>query len=180
MATNNTEQLTSIVQQFYGRHSKFQEIKKKYEALKGDFEQTMLEYFDGLGKSRKTARFDGGATNPDAKLVVTKVERTKVEWLPEKLKQKVPRELHKRLFKKRYEITDMPNLVKYLKSCGVDPKIFKAFVAVEETVDEKALDQLDDEGLLTLNMISGCYMVHCQKPYFTLKLERANADGEQE
>lgn len=176
----DTADLTATVQTFFEKYNKFQTVKQKYDSLKAEFEDVMLEYFDTLGKGRKSVKFDGGnATEDGSRIVVSKVERSKVEWLPDKLKQRTPKEFHKILFKKRYEITDIHGLTRYLKSCGVDPKIFKAFLSVEETVDEKALELLDETGQLTLRMISGCYMVHCQKPYFTVKVEKANGNREQ-
>jgi len=48
------------------------------------------------------------------------------------------------------------------------------------TVDVKAVDQLGNVGEISVQQISGCYIVKCHKPYFTLSVKKDNDDGEEE
>lgn len=79
---------------------------------------------------------------------------------------------------KSYTITDINRLIVYLKSCGVDPKVFKSFINVTKTVDEKKLDKLADLGLISKEQLEGCYTLKRQKPYFTVKMKRGKHDEE--
>lgn len=67
---------------------------------------------------------------------------------------------------KSYTITDIDSLIIYLKSCGVDPKVFKSFINVTKTVDEKKLDKLADLGLIRKEQLEGCYTLKCKKTFF--------------
>ena len=77
---------------------------------------------------------------------------------------------------KSYTITDINRLIIYLKSCGVDPKVFKSFINVTKTVDEKKLDKLADLGLIRKEQLEGCYTLKRKKPRFTVKMKRGKHD----
>lgn len=165
---------TEAVRAFFKRHEKYKAIESQYKALQAEFTEAMDEYFGSLSAGRKNALFE----DIDGDLIqVSKVERTTIEWLPEKLRKRVTLPVWRKLVRKHYEVTDMPGLIQYLKSCGVDPNIFKAFINVTETVDEKAIERLGDLGELTPHNIAGCYLVHTSKPYYKLKRKSAE-DGQ--
>lgn len=166
--------IDAIVRRFAKYQSKFKEFERAFKAQKEEFESEMLVHFDKMGGGRKT--FETAALNGDT-IKVTKTERTTIEWDEDKLRQRVPKELHKYIFKKRYEIVDYRGLVKYLKSLGADPEVFKLYVAAETVFDADAIDQLDNKGLLTLSNIKGCYRVRCQKPYFTVTVKQGKGNG---
>lgn len=165
--------IDAIVRRFAKYQSKFKEFEKVFKAQKEEFESEMLIHFDKMGGGRKT--FETAALNGDT-IKVTKTERTTIEWDEDKLRQRVPKELHKYIFKKRYEIVNYRGLVRYLKSLGADPEIFKMYVAAETVFDADAIDQLDNKGLLTLSNIKGCYRVRCQKPYFTVTVKQGKGN----
>ena len=167
--------IISTVRRFSKIQERFKQFKKQYDGEKEEFESEMLTYFDKNGGGRK---FECETLSGDNVICVTKTERTSIEWDEDKLKIKVPKELHKYIFKKRYEIVDYRGLVRYLKSLGADPEIFKTFVTSETVFDESAIDMLDNKGLLTLNNIKGCYRVKCQKPYFTVTVKKGKGNGE--
>lgn len=163
---------------YYLKEQKFKKVKKQYEELKTQFEADMLELTDALGKKR--VLFDSETVNGDETLSVRKVEKTSIEWDADKLERKLPKSVAKKVIKKKYSIADMRGLTEYLKSCGVDPKVFKKYLAIEKTVDVKAVDQLGNVGEISVQQISGCYIVKCHKPYFTLSVKKDNDDGEEE
>ena len=71
----------------------------------------------------------------------------------------------------------MLGLITYLQECGVDPKIFKSFISVEESVDVKELERLEELGKISKEQLKGCYSVKCQKPYYQVRKGR-KVDGE--
>lgn len=101
-------------------------------------------------------------------LHVTRVRAKKVIWDVKKLKEKMDKEKFNAVVTKQYTITDMNGLIRYLKSCGVDPKKFKKYLEVTQSVDEKTLDQLYNTGVITKNDISGCYEVKMSEPYIRI------------
>lgn len=168
------DRITSNVRSFFKRYEKFKAIEEQYKELQSEFNEDMDSYFDRLAANRKTAKFED--TNGDV-LSVTRVAPTKIEWIPEKLRARVTKPIWKQLVKKHYEVINMPGLIKYLKSRGVDPIIFRSFIEVTETVDEKAIERLGDIGKLTPHNIAGCYMVKSSKPYYKLKRKRPDEQG---
>ena len=167
--------IIATIRRFAKRQSEFKDFEKQFKAEKVEFEEEMLAYFDRLGGNRKTLECE--SFNGSEKIRVVKTERTSIEWDEDKLRQRIPKELHKYIFKKRYEITDWHGLVKYLKSLGASPDVVKTYVSTETEFDPNAIDELDNRGLLTLNNIKGCYRVNCQKPYFTVTVKKGKGDG---
>lgn len=158
--------ITDVVRLFFETYESFKESEKQYKYMQAKFNVEMDTHFNTLSGARKSDMFED--SNGDL-LVVTKVSPTKIEWIPEKLKARVTKPVWKKLVKKRYEIVNMDGLVRYLKSCGVNPIIFKGFIEVTETVDEKQIERLGDLGELTPHNIAGCYVVKSSKPYYKLK-----------
>ena len=86
--------------------------------------------------------------------------------------------MSKNVIDKSYTITDINRLIIYLKSCGVDPKVFKSFINVTKTVDEKKLDKLAELGVIRKEQLEGCYTLKRKKPYFTVKMKLGKHDEE--
>lgn len=171
--------------EFFHQKEEFDQSQKEFDEHKKTFYKIMDEYFAKIisghinnGCSSKSVKFnnDGFA---GGQLVVKKVEKTSIEWDAEKLERKVEKSVAKQIIKKQYRISDMRGLIGYLKGCGVDPVIFKQFLVIDKTVDEKAIDRLGDTGQLSVNQINGCYTVKTQKPYFTTQVKKDDRDGEQ-
>lgn len=162
---------------YYRKEQKFKQVKQQYEELRKQFEADMLELTDAVGKKRVI--FDAEAMNDDGILSVRKVEKTSIEWDADKLERKLPKSVAKKVIKKKYSIADMNGLIEYLKSCGVDPKVFKRYLAIDKTVDVKAVDQLGNVGEISVQQISGCYIVKCHKPYFTLSVKKGDNNDEE-
>lgn len=165
---------------YFLKKQKFEKVKKQYEALKDQFETDMLELTDALGK--RVVRFESDNINEvdGGVLTIRKVEKTSIEWDADKLERKLSKKVAKKVIKKQYKIANMSGLTEYLKSCGVDPKVFKKYLSIEKTVDVKAIDQLGDVGEISVQQISGCYIVKCHKPYFTLSVKKDDGNGEDE
>lgn len=102
------------------------------------------------------------------KLRVTKVRTKKVQWLLDKLKKKLDKDVYKSVVNKTYIVNDMQGLVKYLKTCGVNPKKFKKFIDVSEELNTVELDRLYDIGEIKKEQVAGCYDVTFGEPYIKL------------
>lgn len=99
---------------------------------------------------------------------VTKSNRTTVNYNIPKIKQIFDKGIVKRILTKRYEISDMEGLIKYLKSCGVNPKEFKRYIDVQESVNEQELEQMYSMGEIDKKQFRSCCDVDVGKTVFTL------------
>lgn len=146
----------------------YEEVRKKEQIAVSNF------MFTNLPKDQNSfdIELDEGAnyyTN-HIKLRVTRVRTKKITWLLDKLKQKLNKDTYKDLVDKTYTISDMQGLIKYLKSCGVDPKKFKKYIEVEEQLNEIKLNTYYDyeTGALDKKDIEGCYTVKMGEPYIKI------------
>lgn len=164
---------------YYNKTQKFKAVKTKFESIKAAFDDSMDMLFDGRHYRSITVTSHSVADGEPKQIKVSKVERTSIKWDVDKLRKRFPKHIFKQMVKKEYRIVGMPQLVEYLKSCGVDPNVFKQFIVADETVDQDAIDRLGDLGVITSKQISGCYVVECAKPYYTVKVVKPKDDEEQ-
>lgn len=144
----------------------YEEVRKKEQLAISNFMFTSLPE----GQNSFEIELDEGAeyyTN-HVKLNVTRVRTKKVTWLLDKLKKKVGKDIYSEVVNKTYTVNDMQGLIRYLKTCGVDPKKFKKFIDVEEELDETKLDTYYETGALKTKDIEGCYTVKMGKPYIRI------------
>lgn len=173
---DDTKKYQQLAWGFYHKQQKMKSVQNKFNELKREFEEEMEYFFSS--HNTKCMKFDSNELYGSDTLTIKMVERTSIEWDAEKLEKRVPREVARKVIRKQYTISDMSGLVRYLKSCGVDPNVFKKFVRVEKSVDQEEVDRLGDLGQIPVRAISGCYIVKCQKPYFTLSVKKGNNNGE--
>lgn len=144
----------------------YEEVRKKEQLSISNFMFTNLP----KGKNSFEIELDEGVgyyTN-HMKLNVTRIRTKRVTWLLDKLKQKLEKDIYKDVVDKTYTINDIQGLIKYLKSCGVDPKKFKKFIDVDETLNETKLNTYYETGALKKSDIEGCYDVKMGEPYIRL------------
>ena len=144
----------------------YEEVRKKEQLVISNFMFTSLP----KGQNSFEIELDEGAgyyTN-HVKLNVTRVRTKKVTWLLDKLKQKVGKDIYSEVVNKTYTVNDMQGLIRYLKTCGVDPKKFKRFIDVTEELDETKLDTYYETGALKTKDIEGCYTVKMGEPYIRI------------
>lgn len=152
-----------------------QETKKAsdeaFEQAKNKFAGAADIYFKLKGENTETI------DDLDCSISISKVQKVNINWDIDKLTQAVGKQISKTVILKKYGIMDMLGLITYLKECGVDPKVFKSFIAIEETVDVKELERLEELGKVSKEQLKGCYSVKCQKPYYQVRKGRRR-DGE--
>lgn len=168
-------QYNDLAWDFFNKQQKMKTLQKKLDGIKAEFDEAM----EGLCSEGKTKKLQFGGQLDDSVLNVSMVERTSIVWDAEKLAKRLPKSIARKVIRKRYSIANMAGLVEYLKSCGVDPKVFAKYLTIEQEVDQDAVDRLGETGEISVKNISGCYIVHCQKPYFKLSMKKGCGDGEE-
>lgn len=163
--------IKSVIE-FFESQKEFKQTQTQFGELKTQFYSDMEDYFSHNNIDGKLT-VDGGYTGD---LVVTRIQNSKVEFNPDKLEKALGKELALSVINKRYEITDISGLIAYLKSCGVDPKVFKSFLLVSKSVDTKELDKLEELGKITADQVKGCYKIKKQNPYFTVSIAKGQGE----
>lgn len=174
--TNYTkEQFIPFIKEFYNEQKEFKERQERFNTIKQLFYNDAEELFNYEGIDKLVVE-----TNDldDEYLIVNKVQKTSIDFDVDKLENRLGKKFSKEVIEKQYTITDFNRLVIYLKSCGVDPKVFKSFINVTKEVDEKKLDKLADLGLVNKEQFEGCYTLKRKKPYFTVRMKRGKHDEE--
>lgn len=169
------EQFILFVKEFYNEQKEFKERQERFNTIKQLFYNDAEELFNYEGIDKLVVDNEDLEGN---ELVVNRVQKTSVIFDIDALENNLSKEMSKDVIDKSYTITDINRLIIYLKSCGVDPKVFKSFINVTKTVDEKKLDKLADLGLIRKEQLEGCYTLKRKKPYFTAKMKQGKHDEE--
>lgn len=172
----NSEECKRSILNYFQIQKKFKDIQAKFNDAKANFYKDMEDFFDCNNIDGKLTIVCDEFSN-SSKIVVTRVQSSKVEFNPDKLEKALGKELSKEVIQKRYEVVDMNGLIKYLQEFGVNPKIFKSFISVSKTVNTKELDKLEELGKVTAEQVKGCYTVKSQSPYFTVSLGKGQNNG---
>ena len=166
-------QIKDSVRKLYDAQQEKKRFDKYYEEVRKKEQLSISNFmFTNLPKDQNSfeIELDEGAgyyTN-HVKLNVTRIRTKKVTWLLDKLKQKLGKNVYSEVVDKIYTVNDMQELIKYLKSCGVDPKKFKKFIDVKEELDETKLNTYYETGALKKADIEGCYNVKIGEPYIRI------------
>lgn len=161
MNNNNEQLIKELVVDYYKKQGKFNIIKNKFESMKKMFYSEMDKYFKD--KDEDTLYID----LCDNELIkVKKIQSVNIKFDADVLEKKLPKEFRNVIVNKHYEINNMEGLIKYLKECGVNPKIFKQFLTVTKSVDTKMLEQYEAIGKISNEQIKDCYSVSVKEPYY--------------
>lgn len=144
----------------------YAEVKKKEQLAISNF---MFQFCDPGEKSFQVELKEGMEYYTDhKKLSVAKVRKQKVVFDLAKLKQKLTKKKYRSIVNREYIISDYEGLTQYLKECGVEPKKFKSFICVEETLDETRLECESGRGNIKQSDLVGCYRVEQGEPYIKI------------
>lgn len=157
------EQFIPFAKEFFNEQKEFKERQERFNTIKQLFYNDAEELFNYEGIDKLVIDNEDLEGN---ELVVNKVQKTSVIFDVDALENNLSKEMSKDVIDKSYTITDINRLIIYLKSCGVDPKVFKSFISVTKTVDEKKLDNLADLGLISQEQLEGCYTLKRKKILF--------------
>lgn len=152
--------------------AKYKAITKQYEKKKSRLVLAIRNFMFRTKDANDEIRFlaQSGETfsKENRMLRVRRIVPKTVIWDVDKLEAKLDKELSSQVVSKRYTITDMKGLTTYLRSCGVDAKVFKSFIEVEKIVDAGALEQLNATGSLSMQDVKGCFTVQEKSSYLRL------------
>ena len=154
----------SEVLHYFTKCQVFKREQKMQEQIKKDFEKLANDYFSENDSIANFEIFNFGSFS----LKLTKVQRTSIKWNIDKLKQVFGKKVSRQFIRKKYEIKNFDGLVDYLKTCGVNPKKFSAFLNVTEEIDENAIDNLYQLGKVKKEDLETCYSVSLHEPYFRI------------
>lgn len=155
--------IKEAVLELYKLNANFKDFEKRYKSRKSEYESVIKKFMSAKNDSQ--INFD----NVDVKLIKQK----KVIFDAEKLEQVInDKELLNEIIIKEYTITDMVGLSRYLKSCGVNPKIFKTFLHVEKSVDMPTIDRMFDVGDLKLEDLNDAYTVSENEGYIKINIKK--------
>lgn len=166
-------QIKDSVRKLYDAQQEKKQFDKYYDEVRKKEQLSISNFmFTNLPKDQNSFEIEldegvGYYTN-HMKLNVTRIRTKRVTWLLDKLKQKLGKDTYKDVVDKTYTINDIQGLIKYLKSCGVDPRKFKKFIDVNETLNETKLNTYYETGALKKSDIEGCYDVKVGEPYIRL------------
>jgi hypothetical protein len=173
MQLNNKSENERVINAIFALdeiNAKFSALKKKYEVKKAEYEKEIKNFMfvngiDGL-------KFDNNELNGKVNYDVKFIKQKKVIFDADKLEQVIDdKELLNEIIIKNYTITDMEGLIKYLKSCGVNPKIFKQYIKVDKSVDTATMDRLFDIGEIKMKDVKGTYTVKENAGYIKISKE---------
>lgn len=149
----------------------FKKHEAEYKERKRIFNQKVMNYFEKSGFEGADLDYDEG------NIKLTMVNQTKIEWDIEKLKKVIDRDIRKKVIEQKVIINDYDNLVKLLKQNGVSPKQFKQCITVEESLDEKTLENCLELGEITKRQIKGTYKLHKSSGYVRITDRKKTANG---
>ncbi len=156
-----------VVRNFYNKQREFSDIKKAFDQLKKSFEKEMELVFTESGTD--SVSFSVGSDYEDGLFVVKKRCRTYIKWNFQKLATNLGNKLFKQVVNKKYIVNDMFGLIEYLKSCNVDPNIFKKYIDVEYSLNEAELDNLELLGKVKAEQLEGCFNLSFSKPWYSVE-----------
>ena len=156
-----------VVRDFYNKQMEFSDIKKAFDQFKKSFEEEMELVF--AESKTDSISFSVGSDYKDELFVVKKRCRTYIKWNFQKLAINLGNKLFKQVVNKKYIVNDMLGLIKYLKSCNVDPNIFKKYIDVEYSLNESELDNLELLGKVKAEQLEGCFNLSFSKPWYSVE-----------
>lgn len=158
--------------------------KESFSKIETSFKKTKAIFYNEIDKAigaedEITVHYIEDETSSKAKQTVffniKKVIRTSVTFHADKLKESLSKEIQKRVISKSYTVNNMDGLVAMLKEYGVNPKEFKKFIDVRESVNVQELERLEAIGKIDKEEIEGCYTVSISSTSY--KVNRVGTEG---
>lgn len=158
------KELIELVNNLQNTKAESAVLSSMYEEEKTFVYERLEKYMDEVGtKSVFVKNYDGNLFK------IAQVERKKINWLNDKLKNILNKDCQKQVVKKKYIILNYPKVVELLKQYNVPAKEFTQFIYVEEEIDEKALSELEALGKVKADDLNGTYTVDVTSKYLSMK-----------
>lgn len=171
MKSNEVEKAVS---KYYEKTLKFKKIKSEYERIKAECVGIFDSFFSDMQCDKVIVNVPDDSCDSyddEASFELKKIQKVSLEFDVDSIEKVLKRNGIKNssAIVKRYEIKDIENLIKYLKSCGVDPKVFKSHLNVVSQVNVKELENLCDLGYVKESEISEHVISKVGEPFYKVK-----------
>lgn len=140
---------------------------ERQKVLYDGFRQQIQKHFDKQAADTTSIEVDN--------IVASKRERIDINYLPEKLRQKLDKRLFKKVTNRTYFIKDIDGLVELLREAGIKPKQFKQLIDVAINVNKEELKKMYELGEITKADLDGCYTAKIIK-YIDLRAGKGGTD----
>lgn len=167
----NDKRVFRDVLELYRNKQKFEQLEARYKEEREKLSIGIRNYMYSKGYSSFDFR-----SREFGNVKVNNVVRKMIKWDVAKLKKKLSAELCAEIIEKEYYISDIHGLIKYLKSCEVDPKKFKKYLIINEKVNQKKMNELSEIGDITAEDIEGCYELKEANGYLTINVKKDEDD----
>lgn len=164
------------IRKFFEMKLRKKQIDQKFDKAKKSFYSAVDSVVEDFGEGQSYV-FHDTSRLLSRSWKLTKSVPVKVIFDPVKLLKKLGKKLASRVVVTTATIDDYSGLVKYLKSCGVDSKVFKSFVTLHKEVDKDAIEQLEAIGEIDKEDLAGTFEATVGKPSFRISM---NVEEEEE
>lgn len=176
-----TKLFKDLIIEYYSLSKALNDLQAQHDTLKAKFYSSAGEVFDRLDKDKKVIKVRLDKTSKNDELhqnlvdddlkgfTVTKVQRIKLQYDIQGLKENLDKEVVEKVIKKDYKLINVKGFLKYLKTIGADPNEVTKYIRSVERVDEKALNQLESVGDLQASDLEGFVHAITSNPYYLLK-----------
>lgn len=157
--------LEQMISELYEIKEKSKKIQDEYKIRIKYLERKIDEAISKKDQTSYSFRFEDKKNDSQFYYKATSVKPKKIEWKMDVLQQVLSKEIFNKICVKKYNIIDYEGLVKYLKTVGANPKVFKNFISCEKSMDDKALNQLSELGEITEEDLEGSYTLIDKEQY---------------
>lgn len=166
----------------FEKQTEFKQIEKEFNNIKKKLTTEISNfmfvngYYDSI--EVKVPSYDYYADVQNDILRITRAQQRKVIFDADKVEKVLTKKQRNDIIQKEYTINDMPELISYLKECGVDPKIFKSFIDVEKKVNVGELEQNIELGNIDECDLKGTYKVNKGNPYIRITAKKESIEDD--
>ncbi len=152
--------LVEMVKEFVDKKKELSRIQEDMDLIKRRMDSKLIDYFENKEEKTEVISLRDAFSADEAKnYSVMFSQRKNVKFDVEKLEKNLTKEQAKKVISKSYEIVDMDRLAIYLKSQGVDSKVFASFLNIKKTIDSKTLDKLWETNVIKDEQVEGTYEI---------------------
>lgn len=155
----STKKINELSLELYKLSNEFKTYEQNYKNRKEEIQSQIMAY------TKKKGINEFSVVSPLGNIKVHPVVNKKIIWDVDKLKTKLDNDVFNEVIKKDYKINDMNGLIRYLKSCGVNPNKFKTYIDISQKVDNEKINELSEVGEITEKDIKGCYRIEYSSGY---------------
>ena len=175
------EQVKQKIIELYEEDETFGALKKEHDKKLTQLQTDIKNFmFCNGAQGLRFKAYSGKefADNPQV-LECRMVTPCSVEFLPDKMAEKLGKERASQYVNTNISISDWQGFMEYMKEIGADAKTVKSFLSVTKEVDKKALDNAEKLGQVSMEELKGCYKVTKKSSYLRItKKEQEDEENE--